>query len=324
MDGKLKVFISAVFSTLLVACSTKLPSDYTLAYVGKSSEDNMDLKRPIGISYRVVDETGKPVKGAAILTLSNWRKAKQKGSTNLKGRFFYKDIVGISLGCRVQKRGHYDSLGDVWTHVESPERLSSPFVVTLKRIIDPVPMVHRSVTLTFPRLNEAIGYDLEVADWVEPDGKGKVSDITVTARKDFISWDNYDFRVMIEFPGELNGIQSFEIPAGKFAMKSALIPPQVAPLTGYSRSFEAWIGRPQGGQFTTSADEKQNHIFRVRAKCDEAGEIVSANVGWIEGPINTTPTEKDLGKCYFKYYWNPDPTSRSLEPKETADRQGIE
>ena len=28
-----------------------------------------------------------------------------------------------------------------------------------------------------------------------------------------------------------------------------------------------------------------------------------------------------LGRFSFSYYWNPDPHSRSLEPKEIADQQ---
>ena len=287
-----------------------------------------ELKNPdrpdATVHVQVVDDDGKPVRGtfSSIWSLSDMDA--QSGKTNRRGIYSQKlKRIFPPIRGKFYKAGFYTSRGDIWKWEGDERSPTNTLTVTIKRIIDPVPMVFRDVTLTFPRLDEAIGYDLEVGDWVEPDGKGKVSDIMVTARKDFISWDNYDFRVMIEFAGELNGIQSSGIPTSEFAMQSALIPPQVAPTTGYSKTFEAWIGRPRGGQFTTSADEKSNHIFRVRTKCDGAGEIVSANVGWIIGPIATTPTEKNLGKCYFKYYWNPDPTSRSLEPKEIAARQGM-
>jgi len=290
------------------------------------AQDPKDKEWPDAIvRVKVVDDQGRPVRDAHSTLWSLSDMDGTFGRTNRRGIYSQQlKRIRPPVGGEFYKEGYYKSIGDIWKR-EGDERFpTNTITVTLKRIIDPVPMVFRDVTLTFPRLDEAIGYDLEVGDWVEPDGKGKVSDIMVTARKDFISWDNYDFRVMIEFAGELNGIQSSGIPTSEFAMQSALIPPQVAPTTGYSKTFEAWIGRPRGGQFTTSADEKSNHIFRVRTKCDGAGEIVSANVGWIIGPIATTPTEKNLGKCYFKYYWNPDPTSRSLEPKEIAERQGLD
>jgi hypothetical protein len=55
---------------------------------------------------------------------------------------------------------------------------------------------------------------------------------------------------------------------------------------------------------------------------NEVGEIVSANVGWMERGGTNVSGEKDgsLG-VGIEYYYNPDPHSRSLEPEALAKQQ---
>jgi len=278
---------------------------------------------PVRVTYQIVDDVGTPVKGSVIHTLSSWKKAKSKGVTDKHGLFSYKDTIFISLGCRVQKEGYYDSFGEVWTHAETHERLTSPFTVTQKRIIDPVVLVKKEVRARFPRLDEAIGFDLEMGDWVAPDGKGKTADIMLKAARRWVSVFDMDYTVDFVFPNADDGLLRFTVSENAYGMKSDLVPPHRAPDNGYTNQFQAFIHRTEGIRHASYSDGNR-WVFRVRTVRNEEGEITSVHYGWMTRDIAASPTKDTLGYVSLFYYWNPDSTSRSLEPKEIAERQGLD
>ena len=55
---------------------------------------------------------------------------------------------------------------------------------------------------------------------------------------------------------------------------------------------------------------------------DEEARVVEAKHGWTYGEIAVDSEDGKRIWMRIRYYWNPDPQSRSLEPKEIADRQG--
>jgi len=126
------------------------------------------------------------------------------------------------------------------------------------------------------------------------------------------------------FSGEHNGIQSFsinQIITGP-SPRSELPPPPIAPINGYEKTFEYYARRVPTDRWhgTTSRDDTRRWIYRIRTEVDEDGNIIAANYGWMTKDIIGASNE-GKGRFILAYYYNPDPQSRSLEPKEIADRQ---
>jgi len=279
------------------------------------------------VKLRVIDDEGKPVSNVRSKVFSASMYDAPPGFTDTNGmvKILLKNI-SLEIGGRFSKQGYYDSLGDFWnwgsgTLVPPADTI---FPVVLKRIVEPIPMQQKKVDAVFPRLNEPVGFDMEIGDWVSPDGKGQTADIFMTAEGFYNSPKDVSMTMRAEFPGELNGIQSFHVQSSEDAtqlLKSVLPVPPIAPETGYKNTFECFTRTlPTERYGTWSLDMTRRWIYRVRVEVDKDGKIISANYGWLTSDF-TFSSNKGTGKIAFTYYYNPDSKSRSLEPKEIADRQ---
>jgi len=277
------------------------------------------------VNVRVVDENNNPVENVHVKLYSNADSEAKPGLTDTNGMYstFMKNIYAEIDGT-FKKEGYYKSMGnfwgwDKWGGVPPADKV---FTIMMKQIIDPVQLKYREIDLPFPRLEEPVGFDFEVGDWVFPDGKGKIADMFLTGQ--WSTNDNvYAYNMDAEFSGELNGIKSFYYPHSSqpsIPLRSELPPPTIAPETGYEKTFNRWTRRIPTDKWSakSSLDEDKRWIFRIRTEVDDDGNIVSANYGW---------TTKDIfsgnivGTCRLKisYYYNLDPKSRSLEPKNIAN-----
>jgi len=278
------------------------------------------------VRVRVVDNEGQPIGGvyADCYSLSDF--GSHLGLTDTNGMYSVQlRRIFAEISGDFTKTGYYKSSGVFWKWSEE-ERIPSSktnFVIVMKRIVAPVQMSKKEIKAVFPRLDEPVGFDLEIGDWVFPDGKGKVTDILLTGEGHYNTVNDYSFRVTVEFAGNLNGIQSFYVPkegAGTL-LRSELPPPPIAPESGYEKLFERSIRRlPVDRRFPASSDETRRWIYRIRTKVDENGKIISANYGWMTKDFSFG-NPNGVGVIVLNYYYNPDPKSRSLEPKEIADRQ---
>lgn len=275
------------------------------------------------LAVRVIDDAGEPVSNAYIEAWTYWKPDSMPwGLTDTNGVFQYKDRVYREIGYLARKKDYYDSLGTAWWPEKLFEIPATNLVVELKRIIEPVPMVVKEVNVTFPRLDEPVGFDFEIGDWVVPDGKGKITDVLLTAKGHYVSDRDYLFSVSGKFTGTANGSNPFYcLPSSSSYLKSKLPPPPVAPYSGYEPTFEIFTKWLASDKWPSSShDENKHQIFRVRSVLDESNGIKLANYGWTVRDFGAVPVQ-DKCSIIFKYYYNPDPTSRSLEPKEIADRQ---
>jgi hypothetical protein len=102
-----------------------------------------------------------------------------------------------------------------------------------------------------------------------------------------------------------------------------LPPPAVAPVNNYENELLLWQSWHPNEPMRGHAKANLNYIFRVRSKLDSKGELKEANYGWIKGNVQIDTEESESIYLSFEYYYNPDPLSRSLEPKEIADLQKI-
>lgn len=196
------------------------------------------------VRFRVVDEAGHPVPDAHVRGMSDWAGARQNGLTDTNGVFSYRDRVYSEVGCTVTKEGYYRSQGEVWHWSGAGTYPTNTLTVVLKRVIDPVPMAYRKVSAVFPRLDEPVGFDLEVGDWVEPDGKGKIADAWFRAERRWVSREDFDFKVTAAFSNALDGIQSFTATnPDSLRLASDLMPQNQAPGSEYAASLELSVSR---------------------------------------------------------------------------------
>jgi hypothetical protein len=280
-------------------------------------------------TVRVVDDEGTPINIVHSEVINVFDDGGDTSGWTDKDGLYSKHLNNIfEVAGYFEKLGYYKTSGVFWEARgwgDVPPA-DTNFTIVLKRIINPLPLKHRKVNLALPRLDEPVGFDLEIGDWVEPDGKGKIADIVLTGSGFYNSEVEYAFNMTAELPGELNGIQSFYYPAqapGR-PIRSELPPPPLAPESGYLKTFERFTKRVPTDRWhgTTSRDDSRKWIFRVRTKIDEEGKIIAANYGWTtEDIVGASNTGK--GRFAISYYYNPDPHSRSLEPKEIADMQKI-
>ena len=282
------------------------------------------------VTVRVVDDLGEPINEVRSRLLSlSWYNAPW-GRTDTNGIFIIhlKDIYA-EIGGYFEKQGYYGSKGKIWEWNDVDGRVppvKTNFTVVLKRMIEAVPMKKREIIVYSPRLNEPIGFDLEIGDWVFPDGKGIIKDILFTMNTNYVlEHHEFLYHLSAEFPGEHNGIQSFLFPVygnvSGHCMQSDLPPPPIAPETGYDKMYEFFIQQPSSTKRISSFVERRKWIFRTRTEVDDDGKIIAANYGWAVKDITISGKPDGSIGFWIIYYYNPDPHSRSLEPEEIADRQ---
>jgi len=270
---------------------------------------------------RVVNEEGQPINGVHADIYNVFDMDSKPGLTDING--FYSSHLNniVEVSGRFEKHGYYKTSGVFWkvSEKEIVPPADTNFTFILRRIIDPVPMIKKEVSVNIPRVGEPIGFDLEVGDWVSPDGKGKIADILFTQEGYYTSEKDYSFNLLAEFTAEENGIQSFQVPR---VLRSELLSPQVAPELGYERTFESFRNRkPPMKSGASPYEATRRWIYRIRTVLNEEGKIVSANYGWLTDDIIFGVNADGTFRIELKYYLNPNLKSRSLEPKEIADRQ---
>lgn len=278
------------------------------------------------VAICVLDQTGAPITNANVSVNSYTLSRMLDGTTDTNGVFLYTDRIGGEITCRVYKNGYYPTHGNIWSGPHTwTNHPTSEFFIVLKKIITPAPMNFNRIRMYVPRLDEPVAFDLEIGDWVEPDGKGKVKDLVLIASRRMASRFDHDVKVLVRFSRTADGIQDFTARRPyDTSVASDLVPPQEAPISGYTNECALWQHAIPGHPFEQSWQKDRNHIFRIRSKTDAAGKIVAANYGWTEGDFQVDPGSRKTVYIEFNYYYNPDSTSRSLEPRDIADRAAKE
>lgn len=212
--------------------------------------------------------------------------------------------------------------------------------VVLPRILNPIPLYAQhggsATAIAFPVQNEWVGFDLEVADWVAPHGKGKTADFLLRFKNEFKGWsssqksleeriemhkDFYkrikkewtmeEFKITagkwegvmeLSFPGEGEGV--FE--EKRFLAYCPLKLPHLAPEEGYVPTRSSVVN----GNFSPGREDI-GLFLRTRVRRDKQGKMISANYAKVIGDFRvSTPGP---GGFSLAYYFNPAPNDRNLE-----------
>jgi len=240
-----------------------------------------------------------------------------RGLSNANGEFSGSAKADKGVGFTIRKAGYYETTGK-YNFKEAVADKWQPWnptlEVVLRRIGTPVPMYARQLRVEIPVVDEPVGFDLVVSDWVAPHGKGATADFVLVLNRKWIDQKDFDARLRLTFSDPGDGIQAVEEP---LLYGSELKLPRTAPEEGYEPQFVTSISRVPGKAIQNEARDNRSHFYRVRTLFDEKGRVVSALYGKLRGDIRLDPINSKTAAISFIYYLNPDGT-RNLEfdPKQ--------
>lgn len=270
------------------------------------------------VSVRVVDEVGNPITNADVtVSFDIYRDRKVfEGQTDTNGLFSAESTTMPHVSLLAEKKGFYMSgrtvmfkmLNDDQTRYEP---WNETYHLTLRPKKDVKEMTRKLIDRAIiPNFGTAIGFDLEKGDWVAPYGTGVSKDFIFTAEKENGCASSY----ILSFSNGKDGIQECQL----MDTTSIYRWPYEAPLDGYmgvlKKEIRYSFDKKVSQDFALKKDSDVNYIFRVRTKCDQDGNVVSALYGKIRGELKMLPR----GNLHFQYWLNTDSTSRSLESKDAV------
>jgi hypothetical protein len=298
------------------------------------------------ITPKVTEENGEPIKAAEIHVAVGVPFQYKDGYNDFLGKsdeqglFAVESMIQTNVKIEVRKSGYYLSktlyAPQNSQHLKSGEKIQpwNPTVpIILKKIGKPVPMIVRlglansERSYRAPRLGEEVGFDMNKADWVQPNGKGEIADFLVRFDSEFLSPESYKTDATIRFFNPDDGLLPITELIGE---ESELKYPRVAPEDG----FEVKSLRVKSPIYEARSEAKEKqplgYLFRIRTVRDKAtNKITSAQYGKIVGrpnvQENSNPFEfntvnrnekRELvlePSFSFSSYLNPTPNDRNLE-----------
>lgn len=290
------------------------------------------------LTLKVSDDTGRVLVGAqATITFVDIasRENPHEGPTNEQGEFRASTSMSIATFLQASMPGHYPALVRSSNYYDMPIGEATVPVV-LPRVLQPTALHALRVSLNLPVQDEWLGYDLQVADFVAPHGKGKIADIRFKLRNEFMGYlaegpklesarelsrvsaqrggrtfTEEDFKrsagkwrgaLEVSFPGEKEGVIT---EAERYWFYGQLRLPHLAPEEGYAPDLrydaKTYEPRPE--------PKRVGYFLRTRVQLDADGDIVSANYAKIYDDIRFDAR----GSVSFWYYFNPTPNERNLE-----------
>jgi hypothetical protein len=273
------------------------------------------------ISIKVTEEGGTPVPNAEVGIGFEVMSTKYfgnemvpvSGKTNAAGEFSASALGDRSLGFTVKKTGYYPTTG-TYSFKEAVANKWQPWNptldVVLRRIGTPVPMYARRTRLEIPAVDEPIGFDLVMSDWVAPYGKGTTADFVFTLGRKWIDKKDFDARLTLTVSRPGNGIQAVE---ERLLYGSELKLPRTAPEDGYEPKVTTSVSRVPGKPIVNEARDNRSYIYRVRTVLDEKGQVITALYGKLRGDIRVDPINSKTALVLFTYYLNGDSNDRNLE-----------
>lgn len=246
----------------------------------------------VNVEVRVRDPEGKPVKDArAVLLLPRYGDGRENaevfGRTDRAGVCRLTGSADQDYEVGVEKEGYYPTMGP-WRHINTPTGMKQYAVglqvveLELRPIRNPIPsLVFNVERLKIPKPDTDFGFDLEIGDWVQPDGKGRTSDLVFRVEGETRSPSEYEQTLHLAFSNACDGYVAFERP-GERGSKFKF--PYEAPADGYVAT-RAWRKKIDGEKWTTDLEDMQRYSFivRIRSVADELGQVTRALHGVING-----------------------------------------
>ncbi|MBR4172647.1 MAG: hypothetical protein IKR48_13430 [Kiritimatiellae bacterium] len=309
---------------------------------------------PSRVVLLVEDDAGRPVEGA--LVIAGVLRGVIQSHTDRNGRCSLKGMFLNKRYFRIEKYGYYTTS---WEEslprkdsLDSPAGSGVPAVrerrVTLRRRRNPVPMFakhYNVVRLFFPATNTPVAFDMEVADWLPPHGKGRVRDFDMLLRWNGDSRaDRIEMECIFTEPHSgfyiLPKIGESEFKSPYRADEGAAYRTNLVVYSQWRNNPPGWAWyydakekkrkcRPyphlppsesqDGGEYENSFLDDQCLVFRVRPKVDRNGKLLGAHYGKVYGPIGFAlgyrQNGRRIGEGFLTatFYFNPTFNDTNLE-----------
>lgn len=287
-----------------------------IAALEKAQETVMPRTR---FTVKVLSEDNKPMPGATVTVYFTDPVTRQdrpeQGTTNDQGLYLAEGyFAGGPLGGSVTQKGFYEAgwSGPKINGLENErwQPWDETYTTHLRPVLNPVPFYARSSWIELPIIDQPCGYDLQIADWVKPYGKGQASDLVFTVTRRYESRNDFEVRATVTFTNKLDGIQEADMP--ECGLHSEFRWSRAAPESGYEPKIETWFKNSRATSYTQNATDQQMYFFRVRT-VEKDGRIMSAHYGKIAGGFRLAPSNSATCKIQLTYYLNPTPLDRNME-----------
>lgn len=260
-------------------------------------------------TLRVIDETNALIVGAnaGIGYYTNSVGTSADGLTDTNGVFStsHRSYGGI-LGFTAEKAEYYTTrLSYKVPFTYDAARWNPTQTIVLRKIGKPIPMYAKKQELRFPKLDEAVGFDLMAGDWATPYGKGFHTDMLLKAHRKIVNDREFNADLTVTFPNKGDGIVvAPSLPDTGSEFKTS----RTAAQTGYQPELDLHFSG------TETPQSVFGYFIRVRTQLDQDGRVKSALYGKILGNFRfyagTIAPTSGMG---FDYYLNPTPNDRNLE-----------
>ena len=281
------------------------------------------------IELHIADDDGAPVPDAKIKAYlgMNFRPKGTwiNGTTNTNGVFVLEGkTCGDEIEVFVTKDGYYDShvvycYATMGAEREVKDGKWQPYgaseKILLRKIKEPLSAAVEGKFVHTRKLNEWIGYDLELHDFVSPHGSGKETDFLVS-----IDWngkwypDYSGMGVRLRFTEPYSGYYSCDVHA-----ESDFKGPYAANLhEEYLREARFYEDKSNGSRMIRQRfDMSKCWVVRTRCKVDSEGRLIKANYSVVHrigysGGVDGTGGFRVIGA------FNPTPNDTNLEPMSAA------
>lgn len=303
---------------------------------GCISEVGAIFQQDSTVHFKVVDYNGNAISNASVRvnTFKKWIPGECFGRDVMMDNYGNTDTNGevdITFLCKSMnfsysagKNGYYGDGGGIgFARAGSgftlrQTQFETNLVVLLKPIINPCKMfVFRmssglGKSLKYPQgsHNGTWGFDLKEGDWIAPHGKGVVADFFVEYSDSHFAEDKILDCALVFTNAAHDGCYVAKCTGTSFRSGYA-----ADAKAKYMKrlDFDSW-GKKFKGKFAAELlDADEYLVIRSRTKCDDNGNIVSANYAKIYGPITFF-----LGMTFTSYF-NPNENDPNLEADTTVN-----
>lgn len=300
-----------------------------IAVVGCTSAIGVISQRDSTAYFKVTDFDGNPVSNATVRvnTMKKWIPGE------CFGRDVYMDIDGktdtngearVEFLCKsmnfsysVGADGYYGTGGGVgFARAGSgftlhQTQFETNLVVRLKPIVKPIPMyvhaLYADSQRHFPNDANAgsWGFDLKLCEWVKPSGDGEQTDVVVEYSYEHFRKDRVVDCALVFTNAVHDGFYIAKCTGTLFrsdymANTNAVFRQRL--------DFDSWGKKFKGNYAVELLDDDEYLVIRTRTKCDDDGNIISANYVKIYGPIRFNGLFSHKG-----VYFNPNENDPNLE-----------
>ena len=286
------------------------------------------------IELHVVDDEGVPVPKANVrVTLGMVTTVNIiNGQTDTNGVFIIEGKTrGNEIIIQPKKEGYYNSEKTIiyWGNVNIKVKngkwqpYGEKITVVLRKKHNPITLVtnHYSTrefkyTTTFYKW---IGFDLKENDFVEPHGKGKVSDFEV-----MLEWDQ---KLDQDYTGMGLKIRFIEPYSGYYVVEKNLNSDFTSPYHAIPDNIKLTSATYYEKKIDNNWEEKKYDnnsclVVRSRPVIDENGDLVSANYSLIYEINFCWNRDGEGGYCFYRAF-NPKPNDINLEPADIPTSDGF-